>query len=187
MSDPALPEVALYIACSLDGYIATPDGGVDWLTGTGGEDGEGGEDYGYQEFYDSVDALLTGSATYEQVIGWGAWPYPGKPCWVFSSRDLPLERPELVLAKNGPRAALEEIAARGLRRAWLIGGGKLIASFRAEGLITEYLVTIIPVILGGGLPLFPPPGPTEKLRLVESKSYPNGFVLVKYVPTGRPQ
>ena len=177
MSGAALPEVALYIACSLDGYIATPDGGVEWLEGHGEETGD---DYGYQEFYGSVDSLLTGSATYEQVAGWGPWPYPDRPCWVFSSRDLPLEGPTLVLAKNGPRAALEEIAARGLKRAWLIGGGKLIAAFRAEGLITEYFVTIIPVILGDGLPLFPPPEPMEKLRLVESKSYPNGFVQVKY-------
>ena len=174
--------VAVYIAASLDGYIATPDGGVDWLTGSGAEDGDGGDDYGYQEFYDSVDALLVGSTTYEQVIGWGDWPYPGKPCWVFSSRDLPLERPELILAKNGPRSALEEIAARGLKRAWLIGGGKLIGSFRAEGLVTEYVVTVIPTILGDGIPLFPSPGPTDKLTLTESKSYPNGFVQVSYKP-----
>ena len=182
MSDAPLPEVALSIACSLDGYIATPDGGVAWLTGTGGDDGEDGEDDGYEAFYDSVDSLLVGSATYEQVIGWGPWPYPGRPCWVFSSRDLALEGPDLLLAKNGPRATLEEIAARGLKRAWLIGGGKLIAAFRAEGLITEYIVTIIPVILGDGLPLFPSPGPTERLRLIESKSYPNGFLRVTYRP-----
>jgi dihydrofolate reductase len=177
-----MSEVVLYIACSLDGYIATPDGGLDWLPQP---DPASGGDYGFQAFYDTVDALLIGSTTYQQVAGWGEWPHPGKSCWVFSSRDIPVAGPDVILTSKRPVDALAEMAARGQERAWLVGGGKLVSSFRAVGLISEYIVTVIPVILGAGLPLFPDPGPREELRLVESRAYPDGLVQSRYLPIRR--
>jgi dihydrofolate reductase len=76
---------------------------------------------------------------------------------------------------------MDHIGKSGLKRTWLVGGGALAASFRSAGLITKYIVTIVPVILGAGVPLFADPGPPERLQLVEEKSYPKGLVQLRYV------
>ena len=158
-------EIVYYVAASLDGLIATPDGGIDWLKPFEG----GAEDYGYCEFYASIEAVLLGRATYETALRFPEWPYPGKPYWVFSR-------------SNGktPRSVVAEMKTRGLRRAWLVGGGKLAAAFRAEGLITQHIVSIIPLVLGAGIPLFDGPGPAQPLRLVHSRAYPSGIVQSRY-------
>ena len=173
-----MPDIVYYVAASLDGYIATPDGGIAWLAPFEAA----GEDYGYAAFYASVDALLLGSHTYEQVLG-GQWPYPGKPCWVFSQRSLAPAQPELTVTARAPREVAAELESCGIRRAWLVGGGQLAGAFRAEALITEYIVSIIPVILGAGIPLFGAAGSEEKLELVEHRIYPTGVVHVRYRAT----
>ena len=186
-----MPEILYYVAASLDGFIAAPDGGIAWLAPFECS----GEDYGYAAFYASTDALILGSRTYEQALTFDPWPYPGKPCWVFSRRLLSRARPEVTVTAQAPREVAAELDARGIRRAWLVGGGRLAAAFRAEGLISEIIVSIIPVILGAGIPLFAAPaadlagspGPSqvsttgEPLRLVEHKVYPNGVVQLRYV------
>lgn len=177
MPHGAVSEVVYYVAASLDGYIATSDGGVEWLAPFEGT----GEDYGYARFYASVDAVLLGRKTYERSLSFGEWPYPGKPCWVFSRARIETSRPEVKAAAGSPAEVVAEIAARGMRRAWLVGGGALAASFRADGLITEHIVAIVPVILGAGVPLFASGGPKESLKLVESKSYPNGLMQLRYL------
>jgi dihydrofolate reductase len=171
-----VPEVIYYVATSLDAYIATPDGGVGWLAPFESAD----EDYGYAEFYASIDAVLLGSRTYKQSLAFSEWPYPGKPSWVFSKRRLKAAGRDVRVTARGPREVLAELKARGYRRAWLVGGGKLAASFRAKGLITEYIVSVVPVILGAGIPLFASRGPKESLTLAESKSYPNGLMQLRY-------
>jgi dihydrofolate reductase len=196
-----MSEIVYYVATSLDGYIATPDGGIAWLAPFEAT----GEDYGYAAFYASVDALLLGSRTYEQVVTFGPWPYPGKPCWVFSRQSLAPTQPEVTVTAGSPREAAAELEARGIHRAWLVGGGQLAAAFRAEALITEYIVSIIPVILGAGIPLFAAPLPDflgsweaskilpagEALTLVEEEAFRNGVVQLRYltatVAPDRPQ
>lgn len=158
-------EIVYYVAASLDGFIATPDGGIEWLRPFEG----GGEDYGYGEFYASVEAVLLGRRTYEQSLRFPEWPYAGKPYWVFSSAT-----------GNIPMKVVQEMRARGIRRAWLVGGGKLAAAFRAEGLISEHIVSVIPVILGAGIPLFDGAGPFEKLKLTSSQAYASGIVQLRY-------
>lgn len=172
-----MPEVVYYVAASLDGRIATPDGGIDWLAPFEGT----GEDYGYAKFYASVDAVLLGRKTYEKSLSFGEWPYPGRPCWVFSRGRLEPSRPDVKATAREPAEVVAEIAALGLRRAWLVGGGELAAAFRSQGLITEHIVTIVPVILGVGIPLFAPGGAMESLKLAESRSYPGGLVQLRYV------
>ena len=172
-----MPELVYYVAASVDGYIAKPDGGLDWLAPYQG----GEEDYGYAQFYQSVDAVLMGRKTYEQSLAFGAWLYPGKSCWVFShgsAKNLPAD---VVVTTQSPAQVMAEIAARGIKRAWLVGGGALAASFQSQGLITEYIVTIIPVILGDGIPLFAPSGVNENLKLVEAKQYPTGLMQLRYL------
>ena len=169
-------EVVYYVASSIDGFIAAPDGGVEWLKPF--EDGT--EDYGYTEFYTSVEAIFMGSRTFEQLGSLGDWPYPGKTGWVFSGRNLESPWPEAVMTNRDPVTVITELETAGIRRAWLVGGGKLAASFRAEGLIGEYIISIIPAILGAGIPLFGAPGPQESLKLAASKAYPNGVVQNRY-------
>ena len=158
-------EIIYYVAASLDGFIATPEGGIDWLKPFEGT----GEDYGYGEFYASIEAVLLGRVTYEQCLEFPEWPYAGKPYWVFSRTN-----------DNTPASVVAEMKARDLRRAWLVGGGKLAAAFRAERLITQHIVSIVPLLLGAGIPLFDGPGPRDELRLLGSRSYPSGIVQVRY-------
>jgi len=173
-----MSDVVLYIACSLDGFIATPEHGLDWLPPIE----QSGEDYGYRAFYDAVDAVLMGSGTYQQVLRLGPWPYADKPCWVFSRRQFTVEQPGVILTAQQPAAVVEELTRRGLKRAWLVGGGKLLTAFREEQLVTEYIISIIPILLGAGIPLFPPPQPCETLQLVESRAYASGLAQLHYRP-----
>jgi dihydrofolate reductase len=174
------PQIIYYVAASLDGYIATPDGDVAWLAPFEAT----GEDYGYATFYASIDAVLLGRKTYEQGLSFGDWPYPGKPCWVFTRQALEVGQPDVRVAREGLRPALAELTARGCRRAWLVGGGTLAAAFRAEGLISEYIVAVVPVILGAGIPLFAGAAPPEYLSLLESRVFRNGIVQMHYLRGG---
>ena len=170
--------VVYYVAASADGYIATPSGGVAWL------DGFDPVDAGYPSFYESVDCLLMGRRTYQQTLEYGDWPHPGKPCWVFSRRALPAPPPEVTILRAEPADVLEEVAAQGLRRAWLVGGAELAGSFHAAGLIEEYIVTVVPLFLGSGIPLFRPGGGLERLDLVASEVYAGKMVQMHYRRAG---
>ena len=171
-------EIVYYAAASLDGYIATPDGGIDWLPPIEAE----GEDYGYGDFYASADALLMGSATYEKILRHAAWPYPGKPCWVFTKQRRYAKGGDANVTFTGaaPDYIAEELAGQGVKRAWLVGGGKLAASFRERGLITRYGLCLAPTILGGGIPLLAPRGTPEQLTLTGCQTYPDGAVMLWY-------
>lgn len=171
-----MSEVVYYVAASLDGYIATSDGGVEWL-----EPFESGpEDYGYSAFYDSVDAVLLGRRTYEQSLGFGEWAYPGKPCWVFSGSVATSAPDDVTVTDRSPQQVVAELGERGISRAWLVGGGALAASFRNAALITEMIVSVMPVILGSGVPLFASSGPQTRLRLTDSTVYGDGVVQLVY-------
>jgi dihydrofolate reductase len=100
-----MPDIIYYVATSLDGFIATPDGGVEWLDPFETAD----EDYGYSAFYASVEAMLLGSRTYEQLLTVGEWPYPGKPGWVFTKRSVGVSRPEVILTARSPREMIAEV------------------------------------------------------------------------------
>lgn len=171
-------EVIYYVASSMDGYIATPDGGVDWLTSFHCQ----GEDHGYAEFYASVDALLLGSDTYEVALAHGPWPSPDKPSWVFTRRKLSVVHPSVTLTSDDPSQVIASLAANGHGRAWLMGGGKLAASFRKRGLISHYRIFVVPLILGEGIPLFAPAAGPDALRLVDTTRYASGIVELGYVP-----
>jgi dihydrofolate reductase len=171
-----------YVAASLDGYIATLDGGVDWLHGFGA----GGEDYGYHAFYASVDAAWQGRQTYEKCLDFGEWPYAGKPSVVFTRAALTSERSDVRFTHASPEAELVRAAADGHRRIWLVGGGALAAACRQAGIVTEYIVSMMPVVLGAGIPLFAPGGRFEALQLVDTRSWPDGVVQLRYRPHSPP-
>lgn len=173
-------EIVYYVASSLDGYIAAADGNVDWLS----RFHTSGEDHGAGDLEASVDALLLGSHTYEFALKLGQWPSPNKLSWVFTRRDLRILHPSITLTAQSPREVVESLASRGLRRAWLMGGGKLAASFHADQLISRYIISVFPVLLGSGIPLFAShSSPPDALRLVAAKPFKSGIVQVTYERT----
>jgi dihydrofolate reductase len=169
------PIVSVYIATSVDGYIARDDGSLDWLERVQ----SAGEDYGYGAFMDSVDALVFGRSTWDTVVGFGEWPYGGKRVVVLTHRPLDAAHGEAVHA--GPLAPLlEGLGAEGVRRVYL-DGGATIRQGLAEGLVDELTLSVVPVLLGGGRALFGPGLPSLDLRCVGAQSFPSGLVQSRYV------
>lgn len=184
-----------YCAATLDGYIAEADDTLGWLLGYEGNfDGEGaegppmGEGGSYERFYDEVGALISGSITYEFVLGHledgGDWPYRGKPYWVLSSRDLPAPTGEGVdvrVVKAGVADLKEELAASaGGRNLWVVGGGSVASQFADEGILDEVLVTVVPVVLGAGKPLFDRRLPGGPMQLLGARTFDTGMVELRY-------
>ncbi len=170
-------EITYYVATSLDGYIATTDGGVDWLSVVDHPD----EDYGYADFLSSVEVLFMGSKTYEQVLGFGDWPYPDKATYVFSKRDLKTINRSVEITSKSPEFLVEKLAQKGIKNGWLVGGASLASAFRKRGLISKYIISIIPVVLGDGIPLMVAYDSKEPLELVESKTFEKGLVQLTYM------
>ncbi len=177
--DNTAVRVSVYIAASLDGYIARADGGLDWLTN---HPVIPGEDFGYGEFIDSVDGLVIGRHTYETVAGFPDWPYAGKPVVVMSQtlRALPDDHDGSVRLFSGTvRALYEQLTAAGHQRIYL-DGGRLIQSFLRSGLVTDLTINRVPVLLGAGVPLFASLDQDIPLDHVQTASYENGFVISRY-------
>lgn len=174
-------KVTYWVASSLDGFIATADGGVSWLEGLG----ISMQETGYEEFYGTVDALVMGRTTYEQVCGFGAWPYGNKPCWVCSSGNvLPVDGCNLQ-GETSPLKVVESAKAMKVEHLWLVGGGRLAASFIEQSLLTDISVSQMPIILGDGINLF---GPMKNPVLIKPKGCKHldaGFVQVEY-SVGKP-
>jgi dihydrofolate reductase len=162
----------VFIATSLDGFIARTDGGIDWLKPFEGED------HGYFTFFASVDALVIGRGTYETVLGFPEWPYGDKHVIVCTNRPASPAHGEEIW--SGTVRALAERLDRERVRSVYVDGGALVRSFLHEGLIDEMTVNVIPLLLGAGRPLFASGIPELPLRLVEAKSYRSGLVQMRY-------
>ena len=179
-----------YCASSLDGYIAEKDDTLEWLLGyEGSYEGEDAHPArGYEEFYEGVGALVSGSVTYEFVLehisGGGSWPYAEKPCWVLSSRDLPAPEGEGVDVRiaNAPVQDLydEMMEAAGERNLWIVGGGNVASQFADVGLLDEVIVTVVPVVLGEGKPLFDRGLPGGPVQLTGTRVFKTGMVGLDY-------
>ena len=168
------PQLSVFIASSLDGYIATTDDSLDWLDAAAAH----GEDYGFDDFIGSVDALAMGRGTYNYITHIDPLPFEDRPVYVFTHRPPPV-RPGVTFWQPTPREALAHWTAQGHRRVY-VDGGNLIASFLAEDLIDDLLITTAPVLLGSGRPLFPPIARTTELELVDVTVFPSGMVNRKY-------
>jgi dihydrofolate reductase len=171
---------SVYIGISLDGFIARPNGDIDWLTHE--RYAIPGDDFGYQAFFDSVDALLMGRATFEKVLTFGEWPYANKRVFVLSHNPnlIPAhltDRAEVVA--GSPADVLHYVATRGIRRVYL-DGGQVIQQFLREGLVDELIITRLPVLIGQGLPLFGPLSDDIQLQHVETRTFSTGLVQSRY-------
>jgi dihydrofolate reductase len=168
------PRCSVFIATSLDGLIAGPDGGIDWLSIVE----RPGEDYGYARFFGDVDALIIGRRTYDTARGFASWPYGGKRCVVLTHDPPPALHGETFHA-GPPAPLLARLHADGVRRAY-VDGGAVIRLFLRENLIDDFTLSIVPVLLGGGVPLFDASIPARNLRLAASRSFPSGLVQLTY-------
>lgn len=182
---PAM-KASVYIATSLDGFIAREDDGLDWLPGAGGEDEIADEDLGFQEFMDTVDVLVMGRNTYEVVLSFGQWPYGSKRVIVLSSRpvQIPEDQSGTVEWRSCSAAELvKELSESGAEHIY-VDGGKTIQGFLEAGLIQEIIITKIPVLIGSGIPLFGPLSKDVRLAHTETRSFDNGLVQSKYQVIG---
>ena len=172
---------AVFIATSLDGFIARADGSIDWLNAADAVI-PAGEDCGYREFFGSIDAIVMGRHSYELVSSFATWPYGDKRMVVLSSK--PLAIPEHLVgtvsaSSQTPAELVTRLSSEGCQSLY-IDGGLTIQSFLAAGLIDEITITMIPVLLGSGIPLFGPLPHDVFLRHVATKTYDFGYAQVKY-------
>lgn len=169
-------EAEVFIATSLDGFIARLDGRLDWLPT------DGGEPHGYDEFIQSIDAIVIGRGTFETVLGYESWPYETKPVFVLSSRLKSVDVPDgavCELMAGDPAEIVARLSARGFRRIY-VDGGDTIRRFLRRGLIQRLTITRVPILLGAGIPLFGQLDRDIRLDHVVTHSYPSGLVTSTY-------
>ncbi len=173
-------KVSVYIAVSIDGFIARTDGDIDWLHSYSESDEN--EDYGYKEFMSSVDALIMGRKTFEKVVSFGKWPYENKMVVVLSSSSVTIPEKlgkHIEVSSLDPSELLANLSKRDINHVY-VDGGKTIQSFLCAGLVNEFIITYIPRLIGNGIPLF---GTLEQdilLKHIYTKSYSSGLAQSKY-------
>ena len=178
-----MTTASVYIATSLDGFIAREDGALDWLPGADPEEqgNADGEDYGYHAFMESVDVIVMGRKTFEQVLTFGPWFYNVK-VYVLSSRGVVVPNElngKVEVTSGSPQEVMHLLEAAGYKHAY-IDGGETIQQFIREGMLQQLIVTRIPILLGSGRPLFGPLEKDIKVTHQETKQYPSGFVQCRY-------
>lgn len=174
MTQKGRPKISIYIAMSIDGYIARKDGGLDWL-----EYGHtGDEDYGFKKFMNDIDALILGRNTYEVVTSFDKWPYDGKRVIVLSN-ILTDVRKEAELFCGQLHDLVSTLHSEGTKHVW-VDGGITVSKFLEAGLVDDITISVIAVVLGSGIPLFNTMNREHRCRLISSQSYPSGLVQLKY-------
>ena len=174
-------KCSVYIAASVDGFIAKPNGDIEWLHRPE-YSGTALEGLSYDVFISTIDALVMGRNTFKKVLSFGSWPYEGIPVVALSSRklDIPPHLKRSVRVESGsPAELVSMLEAEGMQHLY-IDGGVTIRRFLEAGLIHEITITRIPVLLGAGIPLFGSIGVEVPLRLIAATSSRNGFVQVRY-------
>jgi dihydrofolate reductase len=175
-------KTRVFVGASLDGFIAGPNDELDWLSG-GGSAGQGEARQAFASFFAQIGAVLMGRRTYDVVCGFdGPWPYGDTPMLIATSRPFEPKRAS-VRAEGGSIAELVERAkqAAGDRDVY-VDGGKLIRSALDAGLVDEITVTIVPVVLGSGIPLFAGAARRHRLELVGQKTLGGAAVSLTYKP-----
>lgn len=173
-------SASVFIATSLDGFIARQDGSLDWLPA------DGGEPHGYEEFIATVDAIVMGRKTFETVLTFDDWPYGTKPVVVLSSKPSALKAPAGAVCEmmtGTPPEIVARLSAGGMTHLY-VDGGATIQGFLEAGLIRRLIITRIPVLLGSGIPLFGPLSRDVRLRHVVTRAFPSGMVQSEYLIAG---
>lgn len=170
-------KASVFIATSLDGFIARENGAFDWLPADP-------EPHGYDEFIASVDAIVMGRKTFETVLAFfDTWHYGTKPVVVLSSRPSAWKAPEGSVCEfmsGSPREIVDRLTERGMNHLY-IDGGVTIQRFLEAGLIQRMIITRVPILLGSGIPLFGPLSRDVRVNHVATRSYPSGLVQSEYL------
>jgi len=166
-------NVVLYIATSADGFIADKSDAIDWLFTD--------QDYGYPVFVETIDTILMGRRSYEQVLTFGAWPYAGKTCIVFSRYPKKVHNNDAVQITNDePGRVVARLRKEEGQDIWLMGGGEMVASFLEHNLIDKIILSIHPILLGAGIPLSGSIIKRTELRLLSCDHFKSGLVQLSY-------
>ncbi len=179
----AVPVCAIFAGVSLDGFIARPNGDLDWLMGEGGEDGDG-SDHGYNEFIAGIDAIVMGRKTFEKVLTFDKWYYADKRVVVLSHQPLDLSVAQARGAVVGqmagaPSEIVSKLAASGASRLY-VDGGITIQEFLRAGIIHRLIISRLPVLIGEGIPLFGSVPHDIRLSHITTRTYPGGMVQDEY-------
>ncbi|HXA20004.1 MAG TPA: dihydrofolate reductase family protein [Thermoanaerobaculia bacterium] len=169
-------KASVFIATSLDGFIARENGAFDWLPAEP-------EPHGYDEFIASVDALVIGRKTFETAAAFSPWPYGNKPVVVLTSRPSAWKAPDGSVCEfmsGSPWEVVDRLTERGMNHLY-IDGGVTIQRFLEAGLIQRMIITRVPVLLGRGIPLFGPLSRDVRIDHVATRSYPSGLVQSEYL------
>ncbi len=172
---------SVFIATSLDGFIASKDGSLDWLD-LANSSAPPGQDCGYAAFYEGVDTLVMGRNSFEKVLTFAPWPYTGKRVIVLSSREVDIPEQlsaDVSASKESPSELVRRLTTEGSKHLY-VDGGVTIQSFLRERLIDEITITQVPVLIGEGRSLFGPVGLPIWLKHLRTKSYDFGYVQSTY-------
>lgn len=174
-----MKKIKLYIATSLDGFIARPDGALDWFPDLL----KGSKDrHGFRELMNSIDIIVMSSKTYHEIIGLNVdWPYKTKTTYVISHQNTNLnENDNVIFITEKIVENIIELKKGNGNDIWLVGGGQLITLFLNHDLIDEMQISYIPVILGEGIPLFPNEPKESKWEIIKNKIYDSGILKADY-------
>ncbi len=167
-------KVVLGLGISLDGYIARPNGAVDFLFMP--------KDYSMAPFFRTIDTAVMGRKTLDVVLkmGGGTYPDSSRTPYVFSRSKPPGQRDGLVFVNQSPAAFIRQLRKRPGKNIWLMGGGELARDFLKADLVDELYLGVVPVLIGRGIPLFPSPFPQREFKLLENKTFSRGMIALKY-------
>jgi dihydrofolate reductase len=173
-----MPNVILYIAQTIDGFIASSEGGVEFLDAF--QDPK--QDYGYRSFLSSVGVILMGSNSYELVKTFGDWEYKNNRSIVFTKQSIQADEINKIQFTNAdPVDVVSKLKEGESKNIWLMGGAKLLQSFLQKKIVDKMVITTVPVVLGSGIPLFlPTKKKSHSWKLDTLKKYPNGVIQSIY-------
>lgn len=172
------PRVSVFVGASLDGFIAREDGDIKWLE----QASDAGVDYGFNEFFARIDALVMGRNTFDIMRRFPTWYYGDKPVIVLTHRPLvgTKKLPKTVEAMTGePAEIVVRLAKRGLKRLY-VDGGKTIQEFLRADLVDELVVSRLPILIGSGIPLFGPLSRDIHLKHLATRTFPGGMIQSSY-------
>lgn len=172
------PRISVYIATSLDGYIARMDGALDWLERMNQMPGE---DYGYKQFLSSIDTIVIGRGTYEVASSVAVWPYEGKRVVVLS-RTLHSVCIQAELFSGDILSLVKRLHEEGVKHIYA-DGGMTVSQFLNAGIVDQLTISLIPVVIGSGIPLFSNIHHDKWCRLISSHAYENGLMQLQYALT----
>ncbi|RUQ92915.1 dihydrofolate reductase family protein [Legionella septentrionalis] len=180
-----MPKLSVFIATSLDGYIARHDGSIDWLM-EANQLARPGEDCGYKAFISTVDLMIMGRHSFEKVLSFDEWPYGNLPIIVLTSSSIEVPKhlePLVSISNKKPHDLYQELEEKNIQHVY-IDGGITIQQFLHAGLISEITLTLIPILIGSGKRLFGDLDQDIRLSHISTTSYFGGFVQIKYQLNG---